>query len=223
MFESKHWYIVAHVPARSSDEATVGRGAYRVLEPGLIDTLRRYGVERPAAAEDTLVAAGAASFDFCVIIEGGVDVVHRTIGQDDTIVASLGSGQFVGSLALLTGEQVQVSATVSTPSLVLAISLMSSERSLSRSRPSANSSSARSSAAVPPARRDEHGGQTPLALETSRPGVICVGDARAAKRVAVAVGEGAIAVRMIHERLKSRLSSNLIQQSPTTNGELQHV
>jgi NADPH-dependent glutamate synthase beta subunit-like oxidoreductase len=94
---------------------------------------------------------------------------------------------------------------------------------LSRSRPSANSSSAPSSAAVPPARRDEHGGQTPLALETSRPGVFCVGDARAAKRVAVAVGEGAIAVRMIHERLKSRLSSNLIQQSPTTNGELQHV
>jgi thioredoxin reductase (NADPH) len=81
-------------------------------------------------------------------------------------------------------------------------------------------------AAVPPARRHEHGGQTPLALETSRPGVFCVGDARAGsvKRVAVAVGEGAMAVRMIHERLEStRLSSDQVQQSPTTNGELQHV
>jgi thioredoxin reductase (NADPH) len=43
----------------------------------------------------------------------------------------------------------------------------------------------------------------PLLLETSLPGVFAAGDVRAGstKRVASAVGEGAIAVRLIHEHL----------------------
>ena len=43
----------------------------------------------------------------------------------------------------------------------------------------------------------------PLPLETSRPGVFAAGDVRCGsiKRVASAVGEGAMAVRMIHEYL----------------------
>jgi thioredoxin reductase (NADPH) len=46
-------------------------------------------------------------------------------------------------------------------------------------------------------------------LETSRPGVFAVGDVRsgAIKRVASAVGEGAMAVRMIHEHLADRARS----------------
>ena len=45
--------------------------------------------------------------------------------------------------------------------------------------------------------------QRPLFLETSRPGIFAVGDVRAGsiKRVASAVGEGSMAVRLIHERL----------------------
>jgi thioredoxin reductase (NADPH) len=81
-------------------------------------------------------------------------------------------------------------------------------------------------AAVPPSRRDEHGGHAPLSLETSRPGVFCVGDVRAGsvKRVAVAVGEGAMAVRMVHERFQSaRPSSVQIEHPSSTNGGLQHV
>lgn len=44
----------------------------------------------------------------------------------------------------------------------------------------------------------------PLPLETSRPGVFAVGDVRSGsvKRVASAVGEGAMAVRMVHERAR---------------------
>ena len=43
----------------------------------------------------------------------------------------------------------------------------------------------------------------PLPLETSRPGVFAAGDVRSGsiKRVASAVGEGAMAVRMVHEHL----------------------
>ena len=44
----------------------------------------------------------------------------------------------------------------------------------------------------------------PFLLETSRPGVFAAGDARSgsAKRVASAVGEGAMAVLFVHEYLK---------------------
>src|SRR4051795_7483246 len=44
----------------------------------------------------------------------------------------------------------------------------------------------------------------PFLLETSRPGVFAAGDARSGsvKRVASAVGEGAMAVQFVHEYLK---------------------
>ncbi|HEY2698950.1 MAG TPA: FAD-dependent oxidoreductase [Pseudonocardiaceae bacterium] len=48
-----------------------------------------------------------------------------------------------------------------------------------------------------------HVSRRPLVLETSRPGVFAVGDVRrgSVKRVASAVGEGAMAVRFVHEHL----------------------
>jgi thioredoxin reductase (NADPH) len=52
-------------------------------------------------------------------------------------------------------------------------------------------------------KRGESDGHHPLLLETSSPGVFAAGDVRSGsvKRVASAVGEGAMAVRMVHERL----------------------
>jgi thioredoxin reductase (NADPH) len=52
----------------------------------------------------------------------------------------------------------------------------------------------------------EWGDETPLVLETSRPGIFCVGDvrSRSIKRVAAAVGEGSMAVRLVFERLEAR-------------------
>ena len=49
----------------------------------------------------------------------------------------------------------------------------------------------------------ESGGPDPLLLETSLPGVFAAGDVRSGsvKRVASAAGEGAMAVRMVHEHL----------------------
>src|SRR5207245_10860228 len=45
----------------------------------------------------------------------------------------------------------------------------------------------------------------PLLLETSRPGIFCVGDvrSRSVKRVATAIGEGSMAVRLVFDRLRS--------------------
>ncbi len=49
----------------------------------------------------------------------------------------------------------------------------------------------------------EFDGDRPLFLETSRPGIFAVGDVHSGsvKRVASAVGEGSMAVRLVHERL----------------------
>jgi thioredoxin reductase (NADPH) len=51
----------------------------------------------------------------------------------------------------------------------------------------------------------DHAGYEPLLLETSRPGVFCVGDARSRsiKRVATAIGEGSMAVRLVFDRLEA--------------------
>jgi thioredoxin reductase (NADPH) len=57
---------------------------------------------------------------------------------------------------------------------------------------------------IPPARLEsvEH---APLLLETSRPGIFCVGDvrSRSVKRVATAIGEGSMAVRLVFDRLQA--------------------
>jgi thioredoxin reductase (NADPH) len=49
----------------------------------------------------------------------------------------------------------------------------------------------------------EYNGDHPLFLETSRPGIFAVGDVHSGsiKRVASAVGEGSMAVRLVHQRL----------------------
>jgi len=57
---------------------------------------------------------------------------------------------------------------------------------------------------VPLSRHDESG-RPPLFLETNRPGIFCVGDVRSGsvKRCATAIGEGAMAVRLVFDRLKT--------------------
>jgi len=56
-----------------------------------------------------------------------------------------------------------------------------------------------------PVARLESVEDVPLLLETSRPGIFCVGDvrSRSVKRVATAIGEGSMAVRLVFDRLQS--------------------
>jgi thioredoxin reductase (NADPH) len=51
-----------------------------------------------------------------------------------------------------------------------------------------------------------HGDERPFFLETSQPGIFAVGDVHSGsiKRVASAVGEGSMAVRLVHQRLAAR-------------------
>ena len=59
---------------------------------------------------------------------------------------------------------------------------------------------------VDPAECSPYDGHHPLFLETSLRGVFAVGDVHSGsvKRVASAVGEGSMAVRLVHERLAER-------------------
>ncbi len=56
---------------------------------------------------------------------------------------------------------------------------------------------------IPEDALNAYNGDRPLFLETSRPGIFAVGDVHAGsiKRVASAVGEGSMAVRLVHQRL----------------------
>jgi thioredoxin reductase (NADPH) len=57
---------------------------------------------------------------------------------------------------------------------------------------------------IPAAQLDDEA-MTPLFLETSRPGTFAVGDERSGsvKRVAAAISEGSVAVRLVFEHLQS--------------------
>jgi thioredoxin reductase (NADPH) len=59
-------------------------------------------------------------------------------------------------------------------------------------------------AEIPPAQLADQN-RPPLFLETSRPGIFAVGDVRSGsvKRVAAAIGEGSVAVRLVFERLQA--------------------
>jgi thioredoxin reductase (NADPH) len=65
-----------------------------------------------------------------------------------------------------------------------------------------------------PLSRREPGGRTPLFLETSRAGIFAVGDVRSGsiKRVATAIGEGSMAVRLVFDRLED--SGTLVSGPP---------
>jgi thioredoxin reductase (NADPH) len=68
-----------------------------------------------------------------------------------------------------------------------------------------------------PAARLEHKNLAPLFLETSRPGIFAVGDVRSGsvKRVAAAIGEGSVAVRLAFERLQSEGTADPIGLAPS--------
>jgi thioredoxin reductase (NADPH) len=58
-------------------------------------------------------------------------------------------------------------------------------------------------------------GRAPLPLETSRPGVMAAGDVRSGsiKRVASAVGEGSMAISLVHQHLAGQRGARLAAQT----------
>ena len=76
---------------------------------------------------------------------------------------------------------------------------------------------------IPQDSLEAYGGEQPLFLETSWPGVFAVGDVRSGsiKRCASAVGEGSMAVSLVHQRLSEGLSALSAGPSPEIERDLE--
>jgi len=95
--------------------------AFPELDDDDLAVLERLGARRPVAAGDYLYRTGDTAYDFFVVVIGAVEIIVDTDGEEQ-IVATHGPRRFLGELNLLTGMRVFVSARVSEPGEVIAIS-----------------------------------------------------------------------------------------------------
>jgi len=112
--------------------------AYPTLTRQQRDRMRSFGIERTVSAGEMLFRVGDPATDLLLIDSGAVDVVvAATLGSAEQTLITLPEGHFVGELALLTGQNVSVSARMATAGRVVHISpeqfrrLMASEAELS--------------------------------------------------------------------------------------------
>jgi len=112
--------------------------AYPTLTRQQRDRMRSFGIERTVSAGEMLFRVGDPATDLLLIDSGAVDVVvAATLGSAEQTLITLPEGHFVGELALLTGQNVSVSARMATAGRVVHISpeqfrrLMASEAQLS--------------------------------------------------------------------------------------------
>ena len=85
-----------------------------------ISEMERFGRRRRVVAGEVLFAAGDASYDFFVVLEGAVDIIGHFDGVDEVIIQH-GPGRFLGELNMLTGQRAYLTARVAVDGEVLAI------------------------------------------------------------------------------------------------------
>ncbi len=91
------------------------------LDAATLAELAEYGEERAVEVGDVLFRAGDDSSDFLVVLEGAVDIVRPDI-EGETLVTTHVAGRFLGELNMLTGQRLSLTAHVSAPGRILAIS-----------------------------------------------------------------------------------------------------
>ncbi len=84
---------------------------FPALTPAQVERVRRHGRLRPITQGERLFEAGAADAAFFVVLQGRVDIVRPAI-EGDTLIHSLGPGQFTGEVALLARRRPLVRAEV---------------------------------------------------------------------------------------------------------------
>jgi len=87
--------------------ATVDK-AFPRLDPAELALVAKLGREQQLADGETAFVAGDADIDFCVVLEGALDVVNPS--DHDKRVATHGPGEFAGDIDLLTRRPVIVTA-----------------------------------------------------------------------------------------------------------------
>ncbi|MFJ7198769.1 MULTISPECIES: FAD-dependent oxidoreductase [unclassified Streptomyces] len=81
------------------------------------------GSEHATAAGEVLFAAGDASYDFFVVLDGVTDIVERLGETTERVVASYGPGEFLGEIGMLTGERARLAGVVRSAGRVLRVPL----------------------------------------------------------------------------------------------------
>jgi thioredoxin reductase (NADPH) len=145
------------------------------LREDQIEILTRYGQTRKTEVGEVLFRAGDTSCDFIVVLEGEVEIVDDFAGEARALFVFISAEANTGWLE----EAVELDE----------YGFILTGRALDRSV----------------LERDIWKGlsREPYLLETSLPGVFAAGDVRGGsiKRVASAVGEGSMAVRLVHQYL----------------------
>jgi thioredoxin reductase (NADPH) len=95
--------------------------AFRPLCEAELAEIAEFGVERETTAGELLFAAGEASYDLFVVLDGEIEVLRPTAGDPVTIVV-YGPGGYAGELNLLTGQRRSLSCRVTQRGRVLVVS-----------------------------------------------------------------------------------------------------
>ncbi len=110
----------AEVGAGPVFDASSDRVAFPVLDQLLLGEIAEFGTERSLVAGEVLYHPGESLWDFFVVLEGGVEAVSGD-GSEETVYVSYGPGQFIGELALLTGQRTYMTARATQSSRVLVL------------------------------------------------------------------------------------------------------
>jgi len=97
-------------------DTTAPDAAFPTLTAGELERIRARGEPATLRTGDVLYSAGDRDYDFFLIESGEVEIV-RTARPDSPaqVVASHGSGRFLGELNLLTGQAAYLAARVTVP------------------------------------------------------------------------------------------------------------
>ena len=96
--------------------------AFPTLADDDVAALAAHGTRRPIRAGDHLYREGDAQYDFFVILSGAVEIVTDAGTDHEHLITTHTAGRFLGELNLLTGMRVFVTARVTEPGEVIAMS-----------------------------------------------------------------------------------------------------
>jgi thioredoxin reductase (NADPH) len=95
--------------------------AFPLLSPQEIDGLRPFGTEHGISTGEILFAEGQRGFSFFVVLEGAVEIIERSSGEEKQVVVHE-AGQFTGDVDMLTGRAAIVTARSLGPGRALQLS-----------------------------------------------------------------------------------------------------
>lgn len=119
--------------AAGSTDLRVGGPLRPVLTGEQIAVLRTEGEVRPTAAGEVLFREGDRGYDFIVVLAGWVAVVDHQAGVEREL-ATLGQGEFINGLNLLTGQRLFTAAVVTEPGTVLVVPVARLQALISQDR-----------------------------------------------------------------------------------------